>query len=156
LLEDRIEWTLNSDKRAENKTHEARSASAKSRLVECTQCGGIRVTGEACHCCGFKPKLRGEAIVFRDGELGEVKNGKARSTLVKADKDRWHAELISIAQDKGYEKWAGWAAHKFKDKFGEWPPRVIPAPRKPSPEVLSWVRSRQIAYAKAKEKEAAS
>jgi superfamily II DNA or RNA helicase len=153
LLEDRIEWTLDTDKRAENKTHAARSESAKSRLVECTQCSGIRITNEACPHCGFKPKFRGEAIVFAEGELAEVKNGKAKSTLVKADRDRWHAELIYIAQDKGYEKWTGWAAHKFKDKFGEWPPRVIPAPRKPSPEVLSWVRSRQIAYAKAKQKE---
>src|SRR6202041_2005123 len=107
-----------------------------------TKCGGIRTTGEPCPCCGFLPKMRGEAIIFAEGELAEVKNGTARSSLVKADRDRWHAELIFIARDKGYKD--GWAGWKFKEKFGEFPPRVIPMPRKPSPEVLSWVRSKQI------------
>jgi DNA repair protein RadD len=152
LLEDRIEWSLDTDRRAENKTHAARSQESKSRLVECTQCGGIRTTGEACPCCGFLPKHRGEAIIFAEGELAEVKNGRARSTLVRADRDRWHAELLSIAEQKGYKP--GWAAYKYREKFDDWPPRgSTPAPRKPSPEVLSWVKSRQIAFAKAKQKE---
>jgi hypothetical protein len=42
------------------------------------------------------------------------------------------------------------AAYKFKEKFGFWPPCSQPAPQRPSPEVLSRVRSRNIAWAKAK------
>ena len=38
--------------------------------------------------------------------------------------------------------------HKYKDKFDTWPPWVAPQPIPPSPEVRSWVRSRDIAYAK--------
>jgi hypothetical protein len=49
---------------------------------------------------------------------------------------------------------AGWAAHKFKEKFGFWPPRSQPTPQRPSPGVLSWVRSRSIAWARAKERAA--
>jgi DNA repair protein RadD len=154
LLEDRIEWSLDVDRRAENKIHAARSEPTKSRLVECTQCGGVRITGEPCGNCGFLPKLRGEAIVFAEGELGEVKDGAAKSAMSEAERKRWHAELTSIAEQKGYKP--GWAAYKFKEKFGEFPPRTIPTPRKPSPEVLSWVRSRQIAYAKARQKELAN
>jgi DNA repair protein RadD len=74
--------------------------------------------------------------------------------MSEAERKRWHAELTSIAEQKGYKP--GWAAYKFKEKFGEFPPRTIPTPRKPSPEVLSWVRSRQIAYAKARQKELAN
>jgi DNA repair protein RadD len=152
LLEDRVEWTLDTDKRAHNATHAARSESAKSRLVECTQCSGIRITNEPCPCCGFMPKFRGEAIVFADGELVEVKNGRVRSTLVQADKDRWYAELLSIEGQKGYKR--GWAGYRYEEKFNERPARgAYPTPRKPSPEVLSWVRSRQIAFAKRKQKE---
>jgi hypothetical protein len=43
------------------------------------------------------------------------------------------------------------AAYKFKEKFGFWPPCSQPAPpQRSSPEVLSRVRSRNIAWAKAK------
>jgi hypothetical protein len=57
--------------------------------------------------------------------------------------------LTAIAKDRGYKP--GWTAHKFKEKFGSWPPYgVVVQPIEPSPEVLSWVRSCAIAYAKAR------
>ena len=56
--------------------------------------------------------------------------------------------LTQIATERGYK--AGWIAHKFKEKFGTWPPPRSAPPIEPSPEVLAWVRSRNIAYAKAK------
>jgi DNA repair protein RadD len=67
---------------------------------------------------------------------------------------RWHAMLAHIAGERGYK--AGWVSHKFKEKFGTWPPtsRPIP-PMEPSREVLSWVRSRNIAWAKAQKASAA-
>ena len=60
--------------------------------------------------------------------------------------------LTHIALERGYK--AGWASHKYKEKFGHWPPADT-APIPPSPEVLSWVRSRNIAYAKARKTAAA-
>lgn len=55
--------------------------------------------------------------------------------------------LISIGSERGYKP--GWAAHKFKEKFGAWPPwGSSPAPIAPTAEVQAWVRSRIIAYAK--------
>src|SRR5262249_10927265 len=38
LLEDPIEWTLDTTKRAENPTHAKRDQQKISRLVECSQC----------------------------------------------------------------------------------------------------------------------
>jgi hypothetical protein len=53
----------------------------------------------------------------------------------------------------------GWAAAKYKDKFGEWPPfawnSLAPA-SKASREVSSRVRSRDIAFAKRTVKERAN
>jgi hypothetical protein len=48
---------------------------------------------------------------------------------------------------------SGWAAVNYKEKFGTWPPQRAVAPIDPSPEVRSWVRSRMISYAQAREKE---
>jgi hypothetical protein len=44
----------------------------------------------------------------------------------------------------------GWAAHQFKEKFGFWPEARHQPEREPTPE--NWVRSRQIAYAKARQR----
>ena len=58
--------------------------------------------------------------------------------------------LTAIGIERGYRQ--GWAAVNYKEKFGTWPPRGSnPEPIPPTPEVRSWVRSRLIAYAKAKE-----
>jgi DNA repair protein RadD len=149
LLEDRIEWTLDITKRAENPTHVARSRQTTSRLIECTQCAALRTAGEPCPRCGFLPKRRPDAIVFREGELGRVDRGRRRVAVYSDPAERmlWHGMLTHIALERGYK--AGWAAHKYKEKFGHWPPANT-APIPPSPEVLSWVRSRMIAFAKAR------
>ena len=62
--------------------------------------------------------------------------------------------LTYIANTKCYKP--GWAAHKFKEKFGTWPPSRDVVPIEPMPEVLSWVRSRNIAWAKAQQKAGAA
>ncbi len=62
----------------------------------------------------------------------------------------FHRELLWVAAQRGYKP--GWAAHQYKVKFGVWPPdRSVPPPMPPTPGTLAWVRSRQIAYAKAME-----
>ena len=57
---------------------------------------------------------------------------------------------MGIAAERGYKP--GWAAYKFKEKFGMWPPIRNAKPMQPSQEVRAWVRSRDIAWAKAQEK----
>ena len=54
--------------------------------------------------------------------------------------------LTGVAVERRYRP--GWVAHKYREKFGDWPQRGGITPIKPSPEVLSWVRSRNIAWAK--------
>jgi DNA repair protein RadD len=160
FVEDRVEWTLSPEKRAESPAHSARLRSGySSRLLECSQCGSIRVAGEPCQHCGFLPQQPPRAIVFKDGNLNLVDRGTRTATNISNPDERlrWHAMLTWIGRARGYEKWRGWAAHKYREKFGSWPPwGASPQPIAPSPEVLSWVRSRAIAYAKAKSREAAA
>jgi DNA repair protein RadD len=156
LLEDPIEWTLDTTKQADNPTHRKRDQQTISRLVECSRCAALRTGGEPCPHCGFLPQRRPDAIIFREGELARV-DRKSRTVRASSDpheRMRWHAELTYIANERGYK--SGWVAHKFKEKFGDWPPVIAIRPIAPSPEVLSWVRSRNIAFAKAREKASAA
>ncbi len=57
--------------------------------------------------------------------------------------------LTAICHERGHNR--GWIAHKFKEKFGTWPAWGVDVePITPSAEVRSWVRSRNIAYAKSR------
>jgi DNA repair protein RadD len=153
FVEDRVEWTLDPDKRAKNPVHVARLAKGDcSRLIECSQCASMRVAGEACQHCGFLPQRPPRAIVFRDGDLVRVdrKHRKVQTVSDPDERIRWHAMLTYIAAERGYKP--EWVVHKFKEKFGHSPPTRNIRPIEPSREVLSWVRSRNIAYAKAKQK----
>jgi DNA repair protein RadD len=122
LLEDRVEWTLDVTKRAENPTHDIRSRAQTSRLIECSQCGALRKGGEACPACGFLPKRRPDAIIFRDGELARV-DRTTREPVQSSDPNermRWLAMLYYIEITKPYRP--KWARCNYKEKFGTWPP----------------------------------
>jgi DNA repair protein RadD len=151
FVEDHVEWLLEPDKHSASAAHTKRlAASPCSRLLECTQCGAIRVGGEPCFHCGFLPQRLPRAVEIDDGELGlvdhQVRRAKA-NVYDSAERDCWHAMLMHVAKEYGYKP--GWAAYMYKEKFGTWPPwGSSPRPISPLPEVRSWVRSRLIAYAK--------
>ena len=145
FVEDAVCWTLDPEGRAASATHQARGESS-SRLLECTQCHAVRVAGEPCSVCGFLPQPAPRAVDIVDGELGEV--GRDRRVGVNQyDRAEWHGMLAYIADERDYK--TGWVAYKYKEKFGTWPPwGSAPELIEPTREVRSWVRSRQIAYAK--------
>jgi superfamily II DNA or RNA helicase len=154
LLEDHITWTLDTTKRAANPTHAARQHGALPRkLIPCSQCGALRTAGEKCPQCGFLPKRPAAYVGFRDGELGRVHDHRRRAELLKdpAERERWHRMLTHIQIERGHKH--GWIYHKYIEKFGDRPPVYSVTPLEPTLEVLSWVRSRNIAFAKAKAKE---
>jgi DNA repair protein RadD len=150
LPEDRVEWTLDPERRAIAPQHQERQSRRESKLLECSQCQTLRVGGMPCPNCDFQPRRPAEYVRHIDGDLGLVTNGRARDTEYDPETRRqWHSMFAHIARDRGYKP--GWAAYKYKEKFGAWPPwGVMPEPLPPTPEVKSWVRSRMIAYAKAR------
>jgi superfamily II DNA or RNA helicase len=153
FAEDRVEWTLDPDKGAKNRTHAKREqeASAGDRYVDCAECGALREGGKPCFHCGFMPSRRASGFGVREGELGLVdRNRVAQKPTYDADARRqWHAMLIYIARERGYSP--GWPRPNYFKKFGEWPSRFNPPePIEPTQEVRSWVRAQMIAYAKSK------
>jgi DNA repair protein RadD len=144
LPEDRVEWTLNPDRRATAPEHQKRQSARESKLIECSQCSTLRIGGKPCPNCGFMPRRPAEYVAYLDGDLGLVEHGKAKAGVFNPAE--WHGMLTHIAEHRGYKP--GWIAHKFKEKFGHWPTQCYVPAITPSHEVLSWVRSRNIAFAK--------
>ena len=150
FAEDPIEWTLDPDRPARNKTHSERGEGG-SRLVDCSQCGALRTGGEACRHCGFLPAPKPKRVEVIDGDLELVTAGGVKECEYSyAEKIDWIAQLNHIVIERG--KNPGSVFHLYIAKFGDRPPvytKGVP-PRPPAPEVQSWYRSRMIAYAKAR------
>ncbi len=115
---------------------------------ECPKCTYLKPPRTpVCPKCGFEPK-RQTNIQHGEGELAPL-SGKAK-VWDRATKQRWYSELRSIQVERGRQD--GWVSHKFREKFGVWPRDLSDEPVQASAEVRSWVRSRDIAYAKSKQR----
>jgi hypothetical protein len=154
LPDDDIAWVLNEDSRAVNRTHAARSAQAPGpALVDCPECHAVRMRGKPCVVCGWVPRVKGVGIDVVDGDLGLVQRDRRvlPTYASEAERQNFYQQLLGVARLRGYSP--GFAFHKFQEKFGGTKPpyawKSLP-PIAPEPHVLSWVRSRQIAYAKAR------
>jgi DNA repair protein RadD len=151
--EDRVAWTLAPDRHAENTEHRSRGLYKVPGLTTCPECHAVRFEGRPCSLCGWRRRTRGEAVEVTDGELAAVdRQRRTRAPVYDADDmHRFHRMLAWVARERGYKP--GWAVYKFKEKFGTWPVARSVAPLEPDDATLAWVRSRQIAYAKATAKQ---
>ena len=151
LHDDPITWTLYPDKRAENPAHTARLQRRAPALTECPECHAVRFEGQPCpaSACGWRPRPKPAAVEVVDGDLGRVERNLTVTASV-LDQRRFYAQLLYIARQRGYQR--GWAAHKFREKFGAWPSWHFAEPIPADDSVRAWVRSRAIAYAKAQAK----
>jgi len=104
--------------------------------LKCTVCGFVRVPLQTVY------SVPGEMVALEGAQQADVENRK------------FYAELVTYANLRSYK--VGWAAHKYKEKFGVFPPRYWNGDPKRSVSLATsnWIRSRTIAYAKAKAKSA--
>lgn len=128
----------------DGKTREQKAKANKERQpVTCSRCHHVHAPLPMCPSCGFEYP-RKNAIHHAPGELSELGEGGVSN----AEKRTVYAQLLWIARDRGYS--SGWAAHKFKERFGTWPNFLQPEPETPTMALQRWVRSRMIAWAKAR------
>jgi superfamily II DNA or RNA helicase len=153
LPDDVIQWTLSADKKACNAT---RSSSGRRpgppALTACPECTAVRFEGRPCTACGWRATKKGASVEVAEGELGHVDRSRSVSAACysPAERMRFFSGLLWIGRERGYK--LGWASYKFKEKFGTWPPASLVEPMLPDEATRAWVRSRQIAYAKATHK----
>ena len=64
------------------------------------------------------------------------------------ENQKFYSELIYFARARGYKE--GWAAHKYKEKYGVYPNGLSQSAIPTSYKTSSWIKSRNIAWAKSK------
>jgi superfamily II DNA or RNA helicase len=124
---------------------------------ECPNCAFLKPPHTpVCPACGFRAE-KVSRVPVADGELIEVtrRNEKLGTVVSQGEMASFYAQLRGYAQMHGYAD--GWAAHKFYEKFDVWPNgyRNVQA-IEPTPQVRSWIKSRQIAWAKGNRRHAVS
>lgn len=118
---------------------------------KCSKCDYLKPAGvHKCPECGHEPR-RASDVIVRDGQLVEYRGGKDWANPTARDiMQEWYSGLLYLAAERGYKE--GWAAHKFKEKFGDWPNNLSRQIGIPPQELRSYIKSRQIAYAKSKQR----
>lgn len=139
---------------AEKRAREKKTATP----LECANCHFLRPKGvHVCPQCGFAP-MRQSEVEHKEGELREMRRDERPEPREKRvirlhgtaiSHEQFFAELQGYAAQKGYS--AGWASHKYHEAFKCWPRQMRQATATPSPEVLSWIKSRNIAWAKSRD-----
>ena len=118
---------------------------------ECKACSYLKPPRCAkCPSCGHEAKMEPKEIAERKGELAELTARKKSKAADKFPNRRnVYGQLLWYAASKG--NIMGSAANKFRELYGVWPRGLDDAPRyAPSPELMTWIRSQQIRWAKSK------
>lgn len=122
---------------------------------ECSSCHYMKPIGVyVCPKCGFKP-LAGEDVDV-DTSRNIKKISKKERTYTQNDKQSWWSQLKyyqnqRAAQGKPISDW--WAVNTYKDKFGVKPQGFHDTPQEITPEVMNFIKHKQIAWAKCKKKQ---
>src|SRR6516165_4718288 len=117
----------------------ARFRSRAPALTTCPECSAVRLEGQPCPACGWRPTPKPAAVDVADGELGLVDRSRVVTlpTNSPVDRQRFFGQLLYIGDERGYAR--GWAAHKFRGKFGDWPRFRNAAPIAPDAATRAWV-----------------
>jgi superfamily II DNA or RNA helicase len=88
-----------------------------AKLHVCPQCKAVsRRKPDPCVACGYKPATVPFDIKQREGDLRQIKRVVAPLEM----RQSFYSGLVGICEKKNYHR--GWVAHKYKARFGTWPP----------------------------------
>lgn len=131
-----------------NKSGSRKEERKKSEPKPCPSCKYVRPAGvHECPKCGFAPTRQSDVEVA-DGELVRI-DRKTKKPASKGTKQHVYSQLLHVARARAYS--TGWVSHKFREMFGVWPRGLNEVTAAPSNELLSWLKSRNIAWANRKE-----
>jgi superfamily II DNA or RNA helicase len=137
---DAREWTLDGERALVERDKSGRDETEPKSLT-CPECYAVFCGMRVCPECGYCFAPKGAPVVTLEGELVEV---GAPAVQEQRDQRAFFAELRGFAAESNYKP--GWAAYKFKEKFGSWPPRSWNDEPlvEPSISTRRWLKSRDI------------
>lgn len=116
----------------------------------CPSCNFLKAAGVyKCPKCGFIPVVGEDVETDSSRKLEKIKGKK--KTFTQKDKQKFYYQLLGYQKQRvseGRKASDGYISHLYKSKFGVWPRSLGKRMLQPGPEVLSYIKSRQIAYAK--------
>lgn len=130
----------------ENGTETAKKEPTEKEKKEakCPACHALWIwPDKTCGECGFEKPTK--QVLNVPGQLTELETTK-RELLTENQK--FYSELIFFARARGYKE--GWAAHKYKEKYGTYPRGLSASASPTSYKTSAWIKSRNIAWAKSK------
>lgn len=114
---------------------------------ECPSCHTLKQPKvRQCPVCQFEPSKQSD-IETEDGELIEVRAGAKKKATMQEKQAFWS---MANFVDKQRQKGGRLAKALYRGKYGVWPQGLDPRPVEPSPEFLSYEKSRRIAFAKSR------
>lgn len=133
---------------AKSATHCGSRHRGKPLPKPCPSCAFMKPAKvHACPKCGFAPERQSDVEV---GEGDLVPVAKSRKPA-PGEKQAVYSQLLAIAMARRYSD--GWVAHKYREFFGVWPRGLVSACAEPTREVLSFVRSSAVRFAKTQKAE---
>lgn len=125
----------------------------EKEAAKCPRCGHLWTSGsDICSHCGAV-RSRRNAVTAIAGEMTELALVPKREKYSPEYKEHFYAQLIGWTVENN--KKPGMAFYKYQEKFGVQPSMAKPAAIPPGPEVMNWIRSRNIAWAKSQNRRAA-
>lgn len=127
---------------------------SEPRIRLCPECSCVQAPGaRECPQCGHVfPAL--SLVREVDGELIELgRDGDRVLNGAGVDETKFIAMVKGYAVERGYQKPDGFTFHKFMEKFGRKPKVYVRdvTPVRPDVVTRNWIRSRAIAFAKARQ-----
>lgn len=132
-----------------NKAGSRKEERKKSEPKPCPKCKFVRDAGvHECPKCGFAPTRQSDVEVA-EGELVRI-DRKTKKPATPDRKQHVYSQLLQVCRAKGYRP--GWTANQYRAMFGVWPRGLRDVEAAPTGELLGWLKSQQIRFAKGSQK----
>lgn len=143
--------TLCTKKKGEKSDGKGEAENRGGEPATCKKCTALIKPGDkSCYVCGFERKPQGADIEEGAGSLSLVGGDTTgpKKGVSQHEKDQFYRELLFVAEQRGRSQ--GWASHTYRDRYKEWPSRSAMKASPPSEATLSYVRAKDIRWAKGK------
>jgi superfamily II DNA or RNA helicase len=116
----------------------------EKKEAKCPACKALWIwQSNVCGNCGHEKPLK--QLISVPGELHELEGANKKTVI---ENQNFYSELLAYAKARDYKE--GWAAFKYKEKYGYWPNGLQKTMRPPSLTTTNFIKSRNIAWSKSK------